>query len=49
MVENVFGVLFGVTLAGLVLAVIAGVALLAWPRKNTARRVVTAPRVPAHT
>ncbi len=48
MVENVFGALFGVTLAGLVLAVIVGVVLLALPRKKTARRVVTAKGVPAH-
>ena len=49
MVEEVFGALFGVSLAGLVLAVVAGIALLAFPRKKAARRVVTASRVPAHT
>ena len=48
MVENVFGALFGVTLAGLALAIITGVALLALPRKNTARQGVTAKGVPAH-
>jgi hypothetical protein len=49
MVENVFGALFGVTLSGLVFAVIAGVVLLASPRKGAAGRVVTAPGVPAHS
>jgi hypothetical protein len=48
MVENVFGALFVATLAGPVLAVIAGVVLLALPRTGAARRRTTASHVPAH-
>ena len=48
MVEYVFGALFGVTLAGMVAAVIAGVGLLAWPATGTSRRAVTPREMTAH-
>ncbi len=40
MVQQLFGVLFGVTLAGMVLAVPFGLVLLAWPRRSRTPRAV---------
>ena len=37
MVQQLFGVLFGVSLVALVLAVPVGLVLLAWPRTRTSR------------
>ena len=39
MVQQLFGVLFGVSLVALVLAVPVGVVLLAWPRRIRTPRV----------
>jgi len=47
MVEQVFGVLFVLTLVAPVAAIVAGVALLAWPRGNVGRRVTVSRQVHA--
>lgn len=47
MTEILFAALFGVTLGGMVLAVVAGVALLAFPWKSATRQPVSSTHVPA--
>jgi hypothetical protein len=39
MVQQLFGILFGVSLVALVLAVPVGLVLLAWPRRTGRRRL----------
>ena len=45
MMLQLFEALFAVTLVGLVAAPIAGLVLLAWPRKRIARPIVPATQV----
>ena len=49
MVENVFGVLFLAALVVPVLAVVAGLIMLAWPLKKASRPSVPARHAAAHS
>jgi hypothetical protein len=48
MVEQIFGALFVLTLVAPVVAVVAGVALLAWPGGKVARHVTVSRQEHAH-
>jgi uncharacterized membrane protein YedE/YeeE len=48
MVQQLFGILFGVSLVALVLAVPVGLVLLAWPRRTRTPRVVSPHGASAH-